>query len=104
MVSCRRIVTSTSVPPDSADARPQRPRPEKTPVPLSQLDSGDIGLVQAADLAGNESALLRALGLTTRSLIRVCKAGDPCIVQVRTTRIGLSREVAKKILVVPEGR
>jgi Fe2+ transport system protein FeoA len=71
-------------------------------VPLSQLTTGAVGRFQSASLARNDSALLRALGLTTRSLIRVCKAGDPCIVQVRTTRIGLSREVAEHILVVPD--
>lgn len=87
---------------DRADGRLRKPRPDKTPVPLSQLDSGAVGRFQAAHLAKNDSALLRALGLTARSLVRVCKAGDPCIVQVRTTRIGLSREVAEHILVVPE--
>lgn len=73
-------------------------------MPLSQLGSGAVARLQAANLANGDSALLRALGLTARSLIRVCKAGDPCIVQVRTTRIGLSREVAKSILVIPEAR
>jgi Fe2+ transport system protein FeoA len=45
---------------------------------------------------------LRALGLTDRCLLRVCKAGEPCIVQVRQTRIGLSRELARGIFVIPE--
>jgi Fe2+ transport system protein FeoA len=31
----------------------------------------------------------------------LCKAGEPCIVQVRSTRIGLSGKVADGILVVP---
>ncbi len=61
-----------------------------------------MGRLQGSDLAKNERALLGALGLTSRSVIRVCKSGDPCIVQVRATRIGISREVAKSILVVPE--
>jgi Fe2+ transport system protein FeoA len=87
---------------DRADARPRNPRADKNPVPLSQLTAGAVGRFQTAALAKNDSALLRALGLTARSLVRVCKAGDPCIVQVRTTRIGLSREVAEHILVVPE--
>jgi Fe2+ transport system protein FeoA len=73
-------------------------------VPLSRLASGAVGRLQGSELAKNDMALLRALGLTTRSLIRVCKAGDPCIVQVRSTRIGISREVADSILVVPEAR
>ena len=40
---------------------------------------------------------LRALGLTDACELRLCKAGEPCIVQVRSTRIGLSGEVARGI-------
>jgi Fe2+ transport system protein FeoA len=87
---------------DRAEGRARKARAETTPVPLSELASGAVGRFQNTSLAKNDTAWLRALGLTARSLIRVCKAGDPCIVQVRTTRIGLSREVAANILVVPE--
>jgi Fe2+ transport system protein FeoA len=45
---------------------------------------------------------LRSLGLTDDSTLRVCKRGEPLIIQVRTTRIGLSRAVGHDILVVPE--
>jgi Fe2+ transport system protein FeoA len=43
-----------------------------------------------------------ALGLTDRCLLRVCKAGEPCIVEVKATRIGLSRTLARGVFVVPE--
>ena len=72
------------------------------PVRLTQLASGALARYHASDLAAEDSALLRALGLTERCLVRVCKAGEPCIVQVRATRIGLSGTVAQGILVVPE--
>ena len=55
-----------------------------------------------ADLSPQDCALLQALGLTDSCVLRVCKIGEPCIVQVRTTRIGLSRAVADGIFVVPE--
>jgi hypothetical protein len=58
--------------------------------------------MHAAQLPREDCALLRALGLSDRCLLRVCKAGEPCIVQVRATRIGLSRELARGILVIPE--
>jgi Fe2+ transport system protein FeoA len=45
--------------------------------------------------------LIRALGLTRTSEFRVCQNGEPCIVQVRSTRIGLSRAVAGQIYVLP---
>jgi hypothetical protein len=60
--------------------------------------------LHGAELAARDCALLRAIGLTDRCLLRVCKIGEPCIVQVRATRIGLSRAVADGILVLPEGQ
>jgi Fe2+ transport system protein FeoA len=72
------------------------------PVSLAQLRAGTLARVHAAHLAREDGALLRALGLTDRCLLRVCKAGEPCIVQVRETRIGLSRELARGIFVIPE--
>ncbi|MPY89273.1 MAG: hypothetical protein GEU99_15270 [Luteitalea sp.] len=73
-----------------------------TPVRLSQLRAGARARVHAADLAPEDTALLRAIGLTDRCVVRVCKAGEPCIVQVRATRIGLSGLVAGGIFVIPE--
>lgn len=72
------------------------------PIPLSQLRAGSTARLHSTDLAREDCALLRALGLTDHCLLRVCKAGEPCIVEVRTTRIGLSRDVARGLLVVPE--
>jgi Fe2+ transport system protein FeoA len=75
--------------------------PEGT-VPLTTLRAGARAQFQAADLDPADYALVRALGLTDCCRLRVCKAGEPCIVQVRTTRIGLSGVVASGIYVVPE--
>ena len=75
------------------------------PVPfvrLSQLRSGQTARLHGATLAAQDCALLRALGLTDHCVMHVCKVGEPCIVQVRSTRIGLARAVADGILVVPE--
>ncbi len=72
------------------------------PVRLSELASGRTARLMRTDLSAQDCALLQALGLTDRCMLRVCKMGEPCIVQVRTTRIGLSRAVADGIFVVPE--
>jgi len=74
----------------------------RRPVRLTQLSTGTIARLHAAELGLDDCALLRALGLTDHCVLRVCKAGEPCIVQVRSTRIGLSREVARGLLVIPE--
>ena len=78
--------------------------PENAPVRLSDLSAGQTARLHGADLNAQDCALLRAIGLTDRCVLRICKVGEPCIVQVRTTRIGLSRSVADGIMVVPEGQ
>ena len=76
--------------------------PVRQPIPLSQLSAGCTARLHSAELAQDDCALLRALGLTDRCLLRVCKAGEPCIVEVKATRIGLSRALARGVFVVPE--
>jgi Fe2+ transport system protein FeoA len=73
------------------------------PVRLSALGQGQVARLHGAELTPQDCALLSALGLTDRCVLRICKVGEPCIVQVRATRIGLSRAVADSILVVPQG-
>ena len=72
------------------------------PVPLSDLAAGRIVRLHNADLSPQDCALLRALGMTDHCMLRICKVGEPCIVQIQSTRIGLSRAVADGIMVVPE--
>jgi len=71
-------------------------------VPLSSCEAGSIVRFHGAHLDPQDANLLRALGVTRQSTLTLCKAGEPCIVQVRSTRIGLSRTVASGILVVRE--
>jgi Fe2+ transport system protein FeoA len=44
------------------------------------------------------------MGLTEQCEIRVCQSGEPCIVQVHATRLGLSAALARSILVSPIAR
>ena len=73
------------------------------PVQLDTLAHGKSARLHAAELACEDCDMLQALGLTDRCRLRVCKTGNPVIVQVRQTRIGLARSVAERLLVVPEG-
>lgn len=75
---------------------------------LTTLNPGQVGQLFAADLSpelGEEHArLLRAMGLRPQASVRVCRQGDPCIVQVGqvrgdSCRLGLSRRVADQISV-----
>ena len=72
------------------------------PVALSSLPTGAAGLIHAQQLDDESAGLLRALGLAVSRRFKLCKTGEPCIVQVGATRIGVSRDVAARILVVPD--
>lgn len=86
----------------SAEPVPMSASGASAPVRLSAIAAGGTARLHGADLAAEDCALLRAIGMTDRCRLRVCKVGEPCIVEVRFTRIGLSRAVADGILVVPE--
>lgn len=83
-------------------------------VALSSLRSGQVAIVTDAQLAADDGAMLRAMGLVTGATVRVCRTGEPCIVAVMHTgakascscggsRIGLASNLAKQILVRVSG-
>ncbi|HEX5108509.1 MAG TPA: FeoA family protein [Vicinamibacterales bacterium] len=67
-------------------------------VPLLALAPGTIAVLSRVT-DDQSRAVLRALGLTDGARLRICRRGDPCIIQVRSTRIGLSKVVAQSIYV-----
>ena len=69
-------------------------------VRLTTLAVGVSARLHATRLDDDTRSLLRSLGLTDASRLRVCKSGEPFIIQVRATRIGLSSSVAGNIYVV----
>jgi Fe2+ transport system protein FeoA len=71
------------------------------PVRLADVDAGTTARFSDAQLAPASRALLRAMGLTDGSVLRVCKQGEPCVIQVRATRIGLSSRVARDVFITP---
>jgi hypothetical protein len=66
------------------------------------MADGSVGRLHDTSLDDDTRSLLRSLGLTDASRLRVCKSGDPSIIQVRATRIGVSSAVARGIFVIPE--
>ena len=73
-----------------------------SPVALSALGAGRTGRLHEARLDGDSVGLLQALGLSGAEAFRLCKAGEPCILQVGSTRIGVSRSVASRIFVIAD--
>ena len=76
-------------------------RSDISPVQLTELAAGAAAQLHATSLGDDDFALLEALGMTRSCRFRVCKIGDPWIVQIRETRIGLAASVARRIFVVP---
>ncbi len=72
-------------------------------VRLSDMAAGTTVRLHRVDLDAPSRAQLRALGLTDASRFRVCLQGEPCVIAVRTTRIGLSTRVAKQLFVIECG-
>ena len=70
-------------------------------MPLTTVPVGGVATLHEVRDAASRT-VLRSLGLHDACVLRMCKAGDPCIVQVRATRIGLSDAVARCLYVVPE--
>ena len=82
-------------------AAPAAPSPAPPAVRLTDLAAGDRGRLHAAELADRDREMLSALGLAERCRFRLCQAGNPWIVQVNGTRVGLSETVAHRLLVIP---
>lgn len=73
-------------------------------IPLTQLQRGQRAIVHCADIADlpeGDRCLLHAMGMHHECQIRVCSPGTPCIVQIDSTRLGISADVARRILVTP---
>ncbi len=76
--------------------------PTSTIVRLSDVATGTVAKLHEVHLDREAHDVLRGLGLTDASTLRVCQQGEPCVVQVHATRIGLSSRVARLILVRPQ--
>lgn len=69
---------------------------------LTELGAGACARLLRCDLPDAEGSLLAAMGLTEGCRLEVRKPGDPLIVQVRATRIGLASRLAHEIVVRAE--
>jgi len=85
-----------------------------TPLPatvaLADANPGQTGVVCQLCNDPRDAALLRAMGLRHNALVRVCRLGDPCIVEVLArdgctascgSRIGLARPLARQVRMGP---
>ena len=75
--------------------------PSLTPdmIPLCDLEARTEAVIHVADLDVDERETLAAMGLHEEATFQLCQQGQPCIVQIEATRLGLSHEVTSRILV-----
>lgn len=94
---------ATMTEPDPTQESKREPLPEPRRLPLTQLRKGDRAMVASSSLSDEDRAVLQAMGLDDRCTFTVCRAsaGGPCIIQLDATRLGLSPELAKRILTRP---
>ncbi|MCZ6446238.1 MAG: FeoA family protein [Planctomycetota bacterium] len=74
-----------------------------SPVPLTSMLAGEEARFCKADLRCEDCDLLRAMGLTDHCTLRICRGGEPCIIEVNSTRLALAAPLARRILVTPLG-
>lgn len=75
--------------------------PAASPVRLCLLPAGAEATLHSID-DDQARGLLRSLGVMGTCRLRVCQAGNPCVIQVRSTRIGISLRTAESVCVVPD--
>ncbi|MCC6675701.1 MAG: ferrous iron transport protein A [Phycisphaerales bacterium] len=85
-----------------------RPAIDGPRIALAQLKPGQTARIRHADLEADDAALLRAMGLRPAAFVRMCRAGEPCIVEVYpggvtscACRIGLARPLADRVMCEP---
>jgi len=91
-------------PPDARPMSVPEPTPAPVRIPLTQLRKGQRAIVDCAQIEGlpeGDRCLLHAMGMHHECEVKVCRPGTPCIVQIDSTRLGISGDVARKILVTP---
>ena len=70
---------------------------------LTDLPAGSQAQVHELRVGRDAASFLCALGLRPSCHVRVCVNRGMCIVQVGLTRIGLSQEIGRGIVVMKEG-
>ena len=70
---------------------------------LLDLPRNAVCAVHEIDASEEHTLRLAGLGLTAGRELRVVKRGEPTIVQVYGTRIGIAKSLAQGVRVVPNG-
>jgi Fe2+ transport system protein FeoA len=68
---------------------------------LTDLCPGSCGLVVEVEAAGDDTERLKVMGVCAGRKVRLVRHGDPMILCVWGTRVGVSRRLAQQVHVRP---
>lgn len=71
--------------------------------PLSHSPVGSRAVLHGSRLSPEDHELLEAMGLVGNCTLQVLNQGNPCVVAIGDTRMGLARSLADNILVRDAG-
>lgn len=69
------------------------------PIPLDELKPHECGLVSEVGAQDDDLERLMAMGVCAGRTVELVQHGDPMIIKVYGTRLGVSRRLANRILV-----
>ena len=85
-----------TIPPESNDRPSEWQR-------LDQVQPGQCGIVSSVSAGESEVDRLKAMGVCVGRKLMMVRAGDPMIVKVFGSRIGISARLANNVMVLPCG-
>lgn len=68
-------------------------------ISLDRLKPGQCGVVMDLELANSDDGRLRTLGICPGRRVWLVRKGDPMVVRVMNTRLGLARQLARQVTV-----
>ena len=93
------------LPADPSLASPSAPAESLVPghgVPANRLDAGECGLICDIDGDHEDIERLKTMGVCLGRRLHVVKAGDPMIVSVMGTRLGIAGRLAGHVFLRPD--
>ena len=99
MLWLNRLTNPLNTPPLAMPDSPPAEEERTHLVPLNDLIQGQCGLIRHLDLANNDDKRLRTLGICPGRRVWLVRRGDPMVLKVMGTRIGLAGELAQRVTV-----
>ena len=72
-------------------------------IQIEEIQPGHCGLVASVQAGEQELERLKSMGVCVGRRLMLIRAGDPMIVKVLGSRIGISARLARRVMVLPCG-